>query len=64
MTPQEIMDLPAYGMAEKQLRKQKNWRLDPSELLDGVYQKIDSASDAIRDAEHEIEKAYTALEGE
>jgi len=34
MTPQELMDLPYAGMAEKQLREKDLWILDPEENLD------------------------------
>lgn len=34
MTPQQLMDLPYVGMAEKQLRKQGDWD-DIAALVDG-----------------------------
>ncbi len=33
MTPQQLMDLPGYGAAEKWLRKAGKWRLTPEECL-------------------------------
>lgn len=33
MTPQQLMDLPSAGMAEKALRKAGLWRLTPLEIL-------------------------------
>ncbi len=44
LTPQELIDLPGYGAAERQLRKDGRWLLTPEE-------KMDMAIDAIRAAE-------------
>lgn len=67
MTPQEIMNLPYAGMAEKQLREQKGWRLDPSEKLRLIMDKISNDVDELIEyssaASCHLEDLYTALEG-
>lgn len=36
MTPQELMDLPFAGMAEKELRKCGEWDLEAVEMLNRI----------------------------
>lgn len=48
MTPQQLMDLPYAGMAEKQLRKQGDWD-DPVEYM---------LKNDIQDALSAIERAH------
>lgn len=66
MTPQQLMDLPSAGMAEKQLRKAGLWQLTPQEKLDDalskLYSCIEEAGDAISDAQDEIVSLFKAME--
>jgi hypothetical protein len=68
MTPQQIMDLPYAGMAEKQLRKQKNWDeyagLPEQEYQVKVdYEIIEVASDYVLvKARHEDEAGEMAID--
>jgi len=61
MTPQELMDLPGYGSAEKQMRKDGRWRLSPTEIiekaLDDAFHDIEQAAHYIESAEYAITKA-------
>lgn len=57
MTPQQLIDLPFYGMAEKELRKAGKWLDTPLELL---YQV--STDDCNDDANIIIDKAINAME--
>ena len=60
MTPQDLMDLPYAGMAEKQLRKDGRWRLTPREkvekTMDALAVSLDDAQSAMHNIEHEMEK--------
>lgn len=59
MTPQQLMDMPAYGAAEKWLRENGKWKLTAYELLseasyqeylsNHAYDLIDSAMEALCD---------------
>ena len=66
MTPQDLIDLPGYGNAEKQLRKMGKWQLTPQEnlskALDNLNSSIDDAADAINDAQGEMTTIYKQLE--
>lgn len=66
MTPQQLMDLPSAGMAEKQLRKAGLWRLTPQEklakALDNLSYSIDKAAGAIDDAQYDMTKVIKAME--
>ena len=68
MTPQQLMDLPSAGMAEKALRKAGLWQLTPQEklakALDTLSYSIDEAADAIDDAQHDMTKAIKAMEAQ
>lgn len=58
MTPQELMDLPYAGDAEKQLRKDGKWLLDPKEYLWSIKEEGCSKSANIHiDAALEILEA-------
>lgn len=39
MTPQELIDLPYAGMAEKELRKCGEWELDAVEVLNCINEE-------------------------
>ena len=60
MTPQELINLPYAGMAEKQLRKQGDWQLTPQEelrkLSDAAYIAVDDVLSNLSAAQSKIEK--------
>lgn len=63
MTPQQLIDLPGAGMAEKQLRKDGLWELTAVEKLCGVMGRLEDLSDDItaeRDAIDHIKNAKEA----
>ena len=73
MTPQDLINLPGAGNAEKQLRKMGKWQLTPQEKLakaldslnssiDDAADAIDDAADAIDDAQNELHTIYKQLE--
>ena len=66
MTPQDLINLPGAGNAEKQLRKMGKWQLTPQEklakALDSLNSSIDDAADAIDDAQNELHTIYKQLE--
>lgn len=55
MTPQELIDMPGYGSAEKELRRQGRWMYTDKEKLQMVYDKFRSAYSDIGDAMDELE---------
>ena len=57
MTPQQLIDLPGYGSAEKQLRKEGRWRLTPQEI---AFNKLNDALSAIQDVEYCVNEAMEA----
>ena len=57
MTPQDLIDLPGYGNAEKQLRKMGKWQLTPLEILWQI-----SEDHCTKDANNKIDQATTILE--
>ena len=57
MTPQQLIDLPFYGMAEKELRKAGKWRRDKSEVL---LNDLEEALCSLSDAKEYIENAMEA----
>lgn len=65
MTPQQLMDLPGYGAAEKWLRKAGKWRLTPEEKLEQAMYRIaaaiSDASDAIKGADDYIDDALSEI---
>mgnify|MGYP000064821759 CR=1 FL=1 len=62
MTPQQLMDLPYAGMAEKKLRKSGRWVLTPHEKLDILIGRVVDAADDISDAAYDIEKTWSEIE--
>lgn len=59
MTPQELMDLPYAGMAEKRLREKSSWILEPQENLDialNLLEETDLVGMAIRYIESAVEE--------
>lgn len=65
MTPQQLIDLPGYGSAEKQLRKMGKWKLTPEEQFEANVSKvmgsIEDAIGAITDAENDLDSALDNL---
>ena len=65
MTPQQLIDMPSYGMAEKQLRKDGRWALTDNErsakaisiAMREMQSALEAASYAIRDADNAIDDA-------
>lgn len=65
MTPQQLIDLPGYGAAENQLRKDGRWALTGEERsakamsssMRDMQSALDAASYAIRDADNAIDDA-------
>lgn len=55
LTPQQLIDMPGYGNAEKYLRKTGKWRLTPHEHV------IKLLKDFLRYTETSIDSAYDAL---
>jgi len=55
MTPQQLIDLPSYGMAEKQLRKDGRWLLTPRERLDKHIDNLEYEIDAMSSAANAAE---------
>jgi hypothetical protein len=59
MTPQEYMDLPYAGMAEKELRRRGKWQLTPrekiSKAMDALDVLLDDAQETFATIEHEME---------
>lgn len=49
MTPHELINLPYAGQAEKQLRKQGDWKLTEQEKHERAMDKMISALDEIED---------------
>lgn len=48
MTPQQLIDLPYAGMAEKQLRKQGDWRKTKDEAIDDMLDKFERIVNEMR----------------
>lgn len=60
MTPQEFMDLPGYGSAEKVLRKMGSWN-DPVERMEKLVDIIDSAASEISGLASDIEDTTAGI---
>ena len=58
MTPQELMDLPYAGDAEKQLRRLNMWHLTEKEKLDRAK---DNIAGNITDAIDQLQEALDAI---
>lgn len=57
MTPQQLIDMPGYGDAEKQLRKEGRWRLTAQEI---AFNKLNDALSSIQDVEYFVNEAMEA----
>ena len=55
MTPQQLMDLPYAGMAERELRNAGKWVMTKEEEMAKVF-------DAMKDAHYELEGAMYDME--
>ena len=66
INPHDLINLPGYGNAEKELRKAGMWRIDPMERLerslDDAIGAIVIAQDFMQQAEYEFRKAMEATE--
>ena len=58
MTPQELIDLPGYGSAKKQLRKQGNWQPDSRDKLEDFIGDLEYALDDAKRAQENIEDVW------
>lgn len=56
MTPQELMDLPYAGMAEKRLRKAKKWELSKEEKLAEVFDRLSDTHYELEGAMYDVER--------
>lgn len=61
MHPQELMDLPYAGMAEKELRKRKLWQLTPHEKIEHALGDLDDALDKAQDAMYDIKNEWRLI---
>jgi hypothetical protein len=59
--PHELINLPGYGNAEKQLRKHGKWRLDPIDEIENAIGDLEVAIDMAQNAKYEIEKKWRML---
>jgi len=63
LTPQQLIDLPGYGMAEKHLRETGRWELSDVERAASSFAKLgqylEDASGALRDADYAIDDALS-----
>ena len=57
LTPQQLMDMPYAGMAEKKLRKEGRWRLTQQEI---AFNKLNDALSAIQEVEYCVNEAMEA----
>ena len=57
MTPQDLINIPGAGNAEKQLRKMGKWQLTPLEILWNI-----SEDHCTKDANNKIDQATAILE--
>lgn len=56
MTPQELMDLPYAGMAEKQLRSEGKWSHTQEEKLVMIFDKMQEAYEALQEGMYDLEE--------
>ena len=62
MTPQQLIDMPGYGMAEAWLRRNGRWRLDPQERLANALSGLDNAISEAEEYAHDALNAARAME--
>lgn len=65
LTPQELMDLPYYGQAEKHLRKSGRWVLTKAEELEKIIfdmvRELNNAAEAITCVDNMLEELEDTL---
>lgn len=54
LTPQELMDLPNYGDAERALRKQGDWESAEVEYLEDRVEALEDVADDLSNAESRL----------
>ncbi len=59
MTPQQLIDMPGAGNAEKWLRKNGKWRLN---AIDQLRQALITAQDTISDMQLAVDDAIIAYD--
>lgn len=62
MTPQELIDLPGYGSAEKELRRTGQWVLPPEEKLEVLIGDLEMALDDAKAAQDNIEDVWREMQ--
>lgn len=62
MHPQELMDLPYAGMAEKKLRHAGLWQLTPHEKIENALGDLETALDKAQEAAENIEDEWRLIE--
>ena len=62
MTPQDYMDLPYSGMAEKELRKHRRWQLTPQEKIEDALGDLEVAIDMAQNAAYDLENQWRLIE--
>ena len=62
MTPQQLIDMPGYGMAEAWLRRNGRWKLDPQERLANALSGLDTAISEAEEYAHDALNAARAME--
>lgn len=61
MTPQELIDMPGYGKAEKHLRKVGKWKLSPIEVIENSLGSLEVSLDMANSAMYEIEDVWRLI---
>lgn len=62
MTPQQLIDMQGYGMAEAWLRRNGKWKLDPQERLANALSGLDNAISEAEGYAHDAMIAAQAME--
>jgi hypothetical protein len=62
MTPQELIDMPGYGKAEKHLRMIGEWVISPKEKLEALIGKLETSLDDAQLAMSNIEDVWRELD--
>lgn len=58
LTPQQLMDMPGAGDAQKQLRKEGRWKLTRDERISASLDSLMNAVDDAHDAVYEFDKEF------
>lgn len=62
MKPQELMDLPYCGMAEKQLRKQGDWIKSTRDAIEDLIGRVENIEYESASVAHDLENAWRAID--